>query len=172
MKKLTTINVRFVILKKLEEYIYRPVTDRMNSTLDSIIQRNDGFSNSDHQIFWYRGERWHTRVFGVWPQGIPRLHEELHAAMDAYITERNHILNVEGPLITGFLRCILNHSKDALEMLALIPVSLQEPVKDLLTANLGELPTKTTDEVAELVKAPQNATEALKLRLMRNLLEG
>ena len=171
MKTLTTTNIRFVILKKLEEYIYLPVTRRMEKDLENIVRRNDAFSNSDKRVFWYRGEKWSSEVMFI-EQGTTRLHEELHGVMDKYVDERNYIRNVEGPLVSGFLRCILNHSKDAREMLSLIPVSLQDPIMGLLKDTFDEIPCLSTDEVAEIVKAPQNATEALKTRMMRNMLEG
>ncbi|AUV61892.1 hypothetical protein HWB52_gp77 [Pseudomonas phage Littlefix] len=171
MKTLTTTNIRFVILKKLEEYIYMPVYLRMGKDLENIVRRNDAFSNSDKRVFWYRGEKWSSdMVFNS--QGVPRLHEELHPVMDKYVDERNYIRNVEGPLVSGFLRCILNHSKDAREMLSLIPVSLQDPIMGLLKDTFDEIPCLSTDQVAEIVKAPQNATEAIKTRMMRNMLEG
>lgn len=163
------MNMRYVILKRLEAFIYQSVIKRMDGVLKSIIERNDRFTSSYSGAFWYRGELWSDVSY--FPEKTGKLHHELHEAMDKYVDDRNHIRDVEQPLIMGFLRLILNHSKDTVEMLKLIPESLQKPLDELLRGLPGGRPRLSTDEVAVIIKAPENATQALKLRMMRNLLE-
>lgn len=163
------MNMRYVILKRLEAFIYEPVTIRMQEVLYNLMKRNSALTLCYVDAFWYRGELWKGRYYCH--ERAEKLHPELHQAMDEYVNERNHIRDVEQPLIMGFLRLILNHSKDTVEMLKLIPESLQKPLDELLRGLPDGRPRLSTDEVAAIIKAPENCVEALKLRMMRNLLE-
>ena len=91
--------------------------------------------------------------------------------MDLWLEERERVDFQERPLVLGFVRNVLNSSKNNSDVLLLMPSALHEPLREVLDGIDIEVPMLSSDEVAAIVGASERSLSALKVRLMRNLLE-
>lgn len=159
------------VLKLIEDFVFGLVDKRLDKQLEEIIRLNDVTLNEERFIFYYRGVK-HTRHLFRGPvQHIPRLDESLHKAMDKWIDERERIDFQERPLVLGFIRKVLNSSKNISDVVLLMPDALHEPLRDMFDQLDSDMPVLSSDEVAAIVGASERSLSALKVRLMKNLLE-
>jgi hypothetical protein len=159
-------------MKKMELQIFGKPVEKLQARLKELVERNDMFSNADKSVFYYKGQKWTPYFFTKPVQGIPSLHPELHEAMDLYIRDYKQVMDIEHPMVLGYLRKILNHCKNPADVIAIIPSALHPSVQDVLDQIEGEVPTLTTEEVSKIVGAEEACLHALQLRMMNNLLEG
>jgi len=175
-KPLNNMNMRSVLLGKLMSFIFGQTEDRLRHKFLAICNQNDALSSnpigSGLSTFYYKGRKWSVLKYPAAVQGVESLHPELHSKMDKYISQLEELENVEKPAVLGFLRAVSNHGTDAKSLMGLLPSALHEPARDLFSLLDVEPVQRTTDEVAELVKASPDSVAAFKVRMMKNLLEA
>ena len=165
--------LKFLLLQRLEHYIFRKVDKDLDDRLAGLIERNDVLNMLERKIFYYAGEKWTRHVFpGPPQQNVPLLDESLHETMDKWLKDRDEVNHNQRPLVLGFMRKILNHTDDFTLILQMLPSVLHKAVEDVGMKNNIEVATMSTDEVAAIVGASERSVNAFKIRLMTDLLEG
>lgn len=160
------------VFAAMEQHIYGPVDEQYDKDLESTINANDLAYNRERLIFLYKGRKFTRHRFSRPPQGIPRLHEDLQEGFDAILAAKKHIDDMERPLVMGYVRKVLNSSKDPVAVLRMFPTTLHRPIWEALQLTGDSMPALGTNEVAEALNVADNCVTALKLRLMTNMLLG
>ena len=167
---------KITLIRKLMSFIFGQPDDRLRDTFLEICEQNDALSanpiGSGLSTFYYKGKKWSALKYPSAVQGVQKLHPELHGKMDEYIKQFEEIENVEKPAVMGFMRAIANHSPDSKTMMTYLPTALHDPARDMFTLANVEPVERTTDEVAEMVKASPISVAVFKVRMMKNLLEA
>lgn len=175
-KPLNNMNMRSVLISRLMVFIFGQIDDRLREKFLDICDQNDALSanpkGSGLSTFYYKGKKWSVLKYPAAVQGVEPLHPELHSKMDDFIIQQEEVENVEKPAVLGFLRAISNQSTCSKSLMGLLPSVLHEPARDLFSLMGVEPVNRTTDEVAELVKASPASVAAFKVRMMKNLLEA
>lgn len=165
--------LKYQLLQHMVHFVYEQAQNRLDETLKSIIDRNDIAHNMQRLVFSYAGRRWTRHTFKGVPQKTPYLDEMLHPEMDAYLAEIKEIEEVEKPLVTAYIRAILNSDPDPVKAMLRIPTALQNPIRDaivLAEEGLGQKANLNFEQVEELVGAYPAATQAIRKRMMFNVL--
>ena len=128
--------------------MYAPTERRFANKLRDIITDNCTQVGYVHQSFSYKGEFYNLELT------IPRyknqrLVPELHAGMDAYLADIQHLEYTEKPYIIGFFNKVLNASNSVLDYLELLPDCMQRPLRQLHLTPECMLPRELTDEQVE-----------------------
>jgi hypothetical protein len=152
--------------------VYGPVEERHKRKLAEIITENDALVGAQYFGFVYRN-RFHTQSrYKRPPQNIPRLFESLHLAMDKILDEQLLIEREERPLVAGYIQKWLNSSDDAEVLFQRLPTALRVPFQQVLATEGVNLPDVDMDDAAHEMGIGERSLDALKVRLMTNLIQG
>lgn len=167
--------LKYKLMGVIMQFIYQQVDKRRDEQLESIIRLNDVANNMNNKaqlIFSYSGQRWTRHRFKGVPQRVPGLDDQLHPEMDKYIAEGIKI-DGEKPMIEAYLRAIMNSDRDPVVAMLRIPTALQHPIREAIEAaktETGLTAELNFEQCAELVGAYPKAIEAIKKRMMLNVL--
>lgn len=164
---------KYRVLGLLTEFVYEQVNKRRYAQLELIISKNNVAYNRDAHIFNYAGKRWTQHQFRGAPQRVPYLAESLHEAMDEYIAEGDDIELREKPMVQAYIRAILNSSTDLSEAIMRIPTAIQRPISDAIReaeSQTGKVANLTFEQTQELVGAYAPAADAIRKRMMVNMM--
>ena len=92
--------------------------------------------------------------------------------MDEILDEERFIEREERPLIAGYLQKWLNSSDDAEVLFQRLPTALRRPFQQVLDTEGMKLPDVDMDDAAHELGIGERALDALKVRLMTNLIRG
>lgn len=166
------VNLRYQVIQVLVSFIYKQVEERREEQLQNLIKRNDILVMKTNWIFSYAGKRWTQHRFVRPPQNVPYLDDSLHPEMDEYLAEAA-VIEQEKPMVHSYLRQILNSDSDVATALSRIPSALHSPILPAMQAAWEELGDNTVydfTQAAELTGAYPKAAEAIRLRMMTNVL--
>lgn len=156
----------------LLSFIYGTVEKRHERQLTEIIAENDSLVGVQYWGFMYRN-KFHTQSRYVKPpQNIPKLFDSLKPAMDVILDEQRFIERDELPLVSGYLQKWLNSSDDAEELFKRLPTVLRAPFQQVLALEGINLPDVDMDDAAHEMGIGEKSLDALKVRLMTNLIQG
>ena len=159
-------SLKYRLLMRLTNYIYRHVGDRRQVVLEDLVRRNNTLTFEAAESFYYQGRRWPSYVHHV---KTIELHEQLLAEADEFFAWYLPIEQTEVPLVQAFIRRILNHSDDVAVLFSLLPGSLHDAVRDILNAADLEIQAKPLEEVAKIVGASEKSVRAFSIRMMSDL---
>lgn len=165
--------LKYQLLQIMVQFVYEHVEKRLYDQLKSIIDRNDIAHNMQRLVFTYAGRRWTQHRFQGVPQKVPYLDEMLHPEMDEYLAEVKLIEEVEKPMVTAYIRAILNSDPDPIRAMMNIPTALQAPIREAMKEaeeGLGRKAQLNFEQVELLVGAYPAATAAIRKRMMHNVL--
>lgn len=172
MDRRTQALFKLKVREALLAYVYGPVLKRNELRLKELIDENDALVGVQYFGFVYRN-RFHTQTrYTRPPQNIPRLFSSLHARMDEILDEERIIEREERPLIAGYLQKWLNSSDDAEQLFQRLPTALRAPFQELLITEGMQLPDVDMDEAAQVLGIGERSLDALKVRLMTNIIRG
>lgn len=129
----------------LERAMYAATERRFANKLRDIITQNSTKAGFSHQSFSYKGTYYSFELVAPRYKN-QRLMSELHASMDAYLTERTHIALTEKPYIIGFFTKMLNTSNSVLDYYALLPDCMHRPLTQLNLPPECVYPRELSDE--------------------------
>lgn len=156
----------------LLSFIYGSVEKRHERQLAGIITENDALAGVQYWGFMYRN-KFHTQSRYVRPhQNIPKLFDSLKPAMDNILDEQRFIERDEKPLVSGYLQKWLNSSDDAEVLFRSLPTVLRAPFQSVLLLEGIDLPDVDMDDAAHEMGIEEKSLDALKVRLMTNLIQG
>lgn len=160
------------VREALLAFIYSPVLERHKRHLKELIDENDALAGVQYFGFMYRN-KFHTQSrYARPPQNIPRLYESLHARMDEILDEEQSIEREERPLIVGYIQKWLNSSDDAEVLFKRLPTALRAPFQEVLAKEGLVLPDVDMDDAAHEMGIGERSLDALKIRLMTNIIRG
>ena len=172
MDRRTQALFKLKVREALLNFIYGPVLKRNELRLKELIDENDALAGVQYYGFVYRN-KFHTQSrYAKPPQNIPRLFSSLHARMDEILEEERFIEREERPLIVGYLQKWLNSSDDAVVLFQRLPTALRYPFQELLIAEGTKLTDVDMDDAATEMGIGERSLDALKIRLMTNLIRG
>jgi hypothetical protein len=172
MDRRTQANFKLKVREALLDYIYSPVLKRNELRLKELIDENDALVGVQYFGFVYRN-KFHTQSrYKRPPQNIPKLFSSLHARMDEILEEERFIEREERPLIAGYLQKWLNSSDDAETLFQRLPTALRRPFQQVLDTEGMQLSDVDMDAAAQELGIGERALDALKVRLMTNLIRG
>lgn len=172
MDRRTQANFKLKVREALLDFIYSPVLKRNEKALKELIDENDALVGVQYFGFVYRN-KFHTQSrYNRPPQNIPKLFNSLHARMDEILDEERFIEREERPLIAGYLQKWLNSSDDAEVLFQRLPTALRRPFQQVLDTEGMKLPDVDMDDAAHELGIGERALDALKVRLMTNLIRG
>lgn len=167
-KALFKTKVRVALLS----FIYGTVEKRHERQLTEIIAENDALVGAQYWGFMYRGQ-FHTQSrYAKPPQNIPKLFDSLKPAMDVILDEQRFIERDERPLVAGYIQKWLNSSDDAEVLFRRLPTVLRVPFQQVLLLEGINLPDVDMDDAAHEMGIGEKSLDALKMRLMTNLIQG
>lgn len=156
----------------LLSFIYGSVEKRHERQLAEIIAENDALVGVQYWGFMYRN-KFHTQSRYVKPpQNIPKLFDSLKPAMDNILDEQRFIERDEKPLVSGYLQKWLNSSDDTEVLFRSLPTVLRVPFQSVLLLEGINLPDVDMDVAAHEMGIGEKSLDALKMRLMTNLIQG
>lgn len=168
----TRARFKSLVRDRLVKFIYDPVDLYHKRELAEIIVENDALVGVQYHGFIYRN-KFHTQsVYVRPPQNIPRLFESLHGRMDKMLDEQKLIELEERPLVLGYLQKWLNSSNDPTVLFQRLPTALRVPFQQVIAENGWDLPATDMDDAAHTMGIGERSLDALKLRLMTNLIQG
>jgi hypothetical protein len=160
------------VREALLAYVYGPVEERHKRKLTELIAENDALVGVQYWGFMYRN-KFHTQSrYAKPPQNIPRLFESLQPAMDKIIDEQFLIEREERPLVAGYIQKWLNSSDDAEVLFQRLPTALRYPFQQVLAIEGINLADVDMDDAAHEMGIGERSLDALKVRLMTNLIQG
>jgi hypothetical protein len=153
-------------------YVYKPVDERHKRQLAEIIAENDALVGIQYFGFMYRS-KFHTQSrYARPPQNIPKLYDSLKPAMDKILDEQLLIAREERPLVAGYIQKWLNSSDDAEVLFQRLPTALRAPFQQVLATEGLQLTDVDMDDAAHEMGIGEKSLDALKVRLMTNLIQG
>lgn len=172
MDRRTQAHFKLKVREALLAYIYGPVLKRNELRLKELIDENDALTGVQYFGFIYRN-KFHTQSrYKRPPQNIPRLFSSLHARMDEILDEERLIEREERPLIAGYLQKWLNSSDDAEVLFQRLPTALRAPFQTVLDTEGMKLTDVDMDDAAQEMGIGERSLDALKIRLMTNIIRG
>lgn len=166
--------LKFKLLNILLQEIYKHVNERLGNGIKSLLQQNMAFNGEIEDpkkpvdSFYYQGRRWSIKPFAVF--GNRELHESLVEQAEELFNWYRPIEEVEIPLITGFIRKILNQSDDMAVVLPLLPGPLHGVIREATNAPAEMIGSMPAEEVARIVGASEKSWRAFNVRMMSNLI--
>lgn len=172
MDKRTRATFKLRVRECLLTFIYGPVEERHKRKLAEIIAENDALVGVQYYGFMYRN-KFHTQSrYARPPQNIPRLFESLREQMDKILDEQLYIEREERPLVAGYIQKWLNSSDDAHVLFKRLPTALRAPFQQVLVTEGIDLTEVDMDDAAHEMGIGERSLDALKMRLMTNLIQG
>lgn len=165
--------LKWMMLQAMTNFVYAAMEKRRWETLESIIRRNDIAVGMQRWVFNYAGKRWHQVRFKGVPQNVPVLADILVPEMDQYIAEGKQVEEIEKPMVQAYLRAILNSDPDPTIALLRIPTALHGPIREAIQAaeeHHGVKADMDFEQVQELVGAYGPAADAIRMRMMYNMM--
>lgn len=160
------------VREALLTFVYGPVEERHKRKLAEIIAENDALVGVQYFGFMYRS-KFHTQSrYKRPPQNIPKLFDSLKPAMDKILDEQLLIAREERPLVAGYIQKWLNSSDDAEVLFQRLPTALRVPFQQVLTTEGMKLTDVDMDDAAHEMGIGEKSLDALKVRLMTNLIQG
>lgn len=153
----------------LYAFLYEPVQRQFKTRLDTLINRNTLISVASHNSFTYKG-CFYTNDLTPPPRKMNRLVPQLHADMDAYLTEVKLLNDKEVPYVLGFINQVLNASNDLHDYLRLLPSSVHQPIQKLIDSYPCRTKKLTDEQVQELQARNKQSIDLVKARMVMNLL--
>lgn len=159
--------------KRLMALIYDPFDKYFERIIGELIVENDSLLRVRHYIFMHRGVRYTQVRFAKPPQRIPRLEPELVPKMDALLEEKEAIERQERHYVMSYVTRLLNHTDDVGTFLEGLPKPFVRAFEDVLEQNPEVKRSELDlDEAGIAVGVTQPVIDALKVRLMTNLIMG
>ena len=172
MDRRTQAKFKLKVRDALLDFIYGPVLKRNELRLKELIDENDALVGVQYYGFVYRN-KFHTQSrYAKPPQNIPRLFSSLHARMDEILDEERFIEREERPLIVGYLQKWLNSTDDAEVLFQRLPTALRAPFQNVLDTEGLTLTDVDMDDAAQELGIGERSLDALKIRLMTNIIRG
>lgn len=172
MDQRTKAMFKLKVREALLYFIYSPVDERHRRQLAEIIAENDALVGVQYFGFMYRN-KFHTQSqYKRPPQNIPRLFDSLKPAMDKILDEQSMIAREERPLVAGYIQKWLNSSDDAETLFKRLPSALRVPFQQVLATEGLELTDVDMDDAAHEMGIGERSLDALKVRLMTNIIQG
>ena len=153
----------------LYAFLYDPVQRQFKTRLDTLINRNILISGASHKSFTYKG-CFYTNDLTPPPRKMNRLVPQLHADMDAYLTEVKLLNDKEVPYVLGFINQVLNSSNNLHDYLRLLPSSVHQPIQKLIDSCPYRTKKLTDEQVQELQARNKQSIDLVKARMVTNLL--
>lgn len=148
--------------------MYTPYLEQRKRRLMSLVARNQVLQGTGYEMFSFRGI-----TYGLIPVGThvkPKLHPELHHAMQEWIAEAHHVRDHERPYVDSYIALVLNSSDSARDWLRLLPEVFHTPILAYLNqAPPG--PCELSDEQIATIKTKNlPSIDLMRQRMARNLL--
>lgn len=160
------------VREALLTFVYGPVAERHKRQLAEIIAENDALVGVQYFGFMYRN-KFHTQSrYAKPPQRIPQLFASLKPAMDKILDEQLLIEREERPLVTGYIQKWLNSTDNAELLFQRLPTALRAPFQQVLATEGMQLTDVDMDDAAHEMGIGERSLDALKVRLMTNLIQG
>lgn len=155
----------------LMEFLYADQRQNQRESIKAIINKNSALLASSHRSFIYKNELYvyddHEKV----PRIKNRLQRALVPKMEEWLEEQEQLEADEAFYVSAFLRRVFNVSNNLHDHLALLPDSLQRPVRELWHINPeDEKPNLSPEFIASFKEEHQQDIQILNKRLMKNLL--
>lgn len=167
-------SVRYKIMTRVTEYIYRDVIARRDEIISDIHTRNcilwDTEGDNEAAFadsFYYEGKKWpenleHYRL-------TLKLNDKLVPEMVEFMNWYRPIVEQEQPLVETFIRKVLNYSDDLVFNIGLFPSSLHDCIRSVVHVEGMVWTTKDIKEVAAIIGVKEKVVRAVTFRLMANL---
>ena len=167
MNQKELLKLRYTIMHRVTEYMYRDVMERKKEVIDNILRANNLAHDVECDSFFYDGKKWpenlgHYRcTFNLEPALVPE--------MESFLAWYKPIWEKEFPLVEAFVRKILNYSDDVAVSVSMFPSALRGVLSTVVNADGITFTSLSMSEVAEKVGVGEKNVRAMSFRLMANL---
>ncbi|TKW65170.1 MAG: hypothetical protein DI616_15700 [Paracoccus denitrificans] len=161
------MSIRYKIMNRVSEYLYRDVAERRVEVINNILRATNEHYDTNCDSFFYAGKKW-PEDLGYYHMTFD-LPKHLEGEMDSFLAWYKPIVEVEVPLIETFIRKILNYSDDLVYNVGLFPSALHGVLATIIDMTSIERSNKSVKEVAEILGLKEKHVNAMSFRLMANL---
>lgn len=168
------MSLRYNIMNRVTEYMYRDVMARRNEFIAVLHLRNVELLNDGTRTgaafadsFYYEGKRYPENL-GHYRNTLD-LHKTLIPEMVEFLSWYEPIMRDEFPLVENFIRKVLNYSDDLVFNIALFPGALHACIGTVVKLDGIQLSSKNITEVCEIIGVKPKVAQAVSFRLMANL---
>lgn len=168
------VSLRYKIMTRITEYMYRDVIERHKRFIAELLVANgiawesDGLPEAPFADSFYFEGRKYPENLGHY-RDVLELHKTLVPRMVEHMSWYGPIMKDEFPLVETFIRKVLNYSDDIAFNIALFPSALHDCIRTIVNLDGITLSSKSIDEVAKVIGVRPKVTQAMTFRLMANL---
>lgn len=157
------------IKEAIFQYLYGPVQRQLEQRLDTIIISNALLGKFDHKSFTYKGVLY-TCDSNRPPLKKNPLVPQLRQVMEDYLHDVRELNEKELPKVLGFINQVLNASNGLTDYLRILPESIHEPVKIMISQCPCHHKELSEEQVQQIQKKNLESIALLKQRMVANLL--
>lgn len=157
------------IKELLYKQLYSPVEKASKDKLSGLILRNSSIMGNSRTSFTYKGVV-HSIEDSPSYRNSNRLHQSLYLDMNEYLKEVTQLNTMELPFVIGFINNVLNASNSLQDYLNVLPSSVHEPIRQLVTQCPCRSCQLSLEEVQKLIDTNKRPIALMKQRMVLNLL--